>query len=78
MAETYVVCETDVAVLLHLRQGVYQACGQQDSRTLCERKPAWDTRIPVSIFDEPTVDPGTRRCRTCMEAYKTRGNKRGR
>lgn len=72
--EQYVVCERDAAVLLHLRQGSFQECGKQDSWTLCERAPAWDTHIPVGIFDEPIVDPSTRRCKLCMARYHNRNS----
>lgn len=67
---SYVVCETAAAITLHVRQGVFQPCGKQDSYTFCAKRPAWDTRIPVGIFDEATGDTGTRRCRVCMEAYR--------
>lgn len=71
MPDDYVVCETEGAIVYHLRKGVFQPCAEQDSLTLCDRKPAWDTKIPVTLFDETAhIDPGTRRCRVCMDAYQ--------
>lgn len=75
MPENYVVCETEAAIVYHLRKGIFQQCGEQDSRTLCNRKPASDTRIPVTLFDaDAHIDPGTRRCGRCMEAYQDQQN----
>ena len=58
-----VVCETEVAVVLHVRRGVYQHCGKQDSMTLCGSKPAWDMKIPLQslIRDKAGV------CRICRD-----------
>jgi hypothetical protein len=73
-----VVCELACAITYHLRNGEYKHCGQQDTMTLCGEKPAWDTRIPVTMFDSALLDqdqfhldhPHTRICGDCLKKYR--------
>lgn len=62
----FVTCETEVACVLHVRRGTFKPCGQQDSRTLCNRKPARDTKCPV----ESVLAGDERTCRTCAELVR--------
>jgi len=64
-ADRFVVCETVHAICLHVREGQYQKCGRQDTETLCDMHPAWDTEIPLeSVIN---LDGETRVCRICRE-----------
>ena len=75
MTAGLVVCETAAAVVLHLRTGSFMPCGRQNTDTLCEKRPAWDTHIPVSVFAEP-IESETLRCRTCRDIFLEKSNER--
>ena len=62
----FVARETEAAVVLHLRRGSFMPCGKQDTETLCDSRPAWDTRCPPAVF---AGDDKRRLCRTCSEIY---------
>ena len=58
----YVVCETIYAIALHIRPGVFQPCGKQDSLTLCNKAAAWDLKIG-------TVGGDGNWCSSCFNEY---------